>query len=262
MKKNLLLPILLMLVGSLSGFQVNAQAPCTVDSQYTAPGIFPSDTLPDMTVGTAVSDVVQFVFPSDTVIFGFQLDFDSFVVKELLFEPAWLSWDCDQNQNNCTYYTTPPALTRGCVAVTGTPTMANPLWPAWDSVIVVGEGWVTVPFIGAQAATDSIAVYYRVEDPTMSLEDPLISNLNLTVAPNPTDAVSNISFDLIGYADFKVRVLDLQGREVAVLGEEKEAIGHYDYRFDASAHPAGVYQVRVELDGGQFVKTKKVLSVR
>lgn len=261
MKKNLLFPLFLVLAGLIISPQVNAQV-CTVDSQYTAPGIFPSDTLPDMTVGTSVNDIVQFVFPSDTVIFGFQLDFDSFVVKELLFEPSWLSWDCDQNQNNCVYYTTPPLLTRGCVAVTGTPNMQNPLYPGWDSVVVVGEGWVTVPFIGAQAATDSIAVYYRVFDPIGSVENPLLANLDLNISPNPASYEANISFNLTEYSDVRISIHDVQGREVAVLGEEKDAIGEYNYRFNTSEHPAGVYFARVELNDGQFVRTKKVLSVR
>ncbi len=260
MKKNLLFPLFLVLAGLMITPQVNAQV-CTVDSQYVSAGIYPSDTLPDMTIGTAVNDVVQFAFPSDTVIFGFQLDFDSFVVKELLFEPSWLSWDCDQNQNNCTYYTSPPQLTRGCVAVTGTPNMQNPQYPGWDSVVVVGEGWVTVPFIGPQAATDSIAVYYRVAS-GVSVEDPLLANLNLTVSPNPASYLANVSFNVVDYSDVRVSIHDLQGREIALLATEKDAIGEYNYRFNASEHPTGVYFVRVDLNDGQFVKTKKVLSVR
>ncbi len=261
MKKNLLLPLFLVLAGFFFAPQVNAQAPCMVDMQYNTPGIFPSDTLPDMTINTPVNDVVQFLFPSDTIIFGFQLDFDSFVVDQLLFEPSWLSWACDQQANGCVYYTSPPDLTRGCVAVTGTPNMQNPLYPAWDSVVVVGEGWVTVPFIGAQAATDSIAIYYRV-GPNVSVEDPLLANLDLQVSPNPASYLANVSFRLVEYTDVQVSIHDLQGREVEVLGVEKDAIGEYNYRFNASEHPAGVYFVRVELNDGQFVKTKKVLSVR
>ncbi len=262
MKKNLLLPLLVLLAGLFFGPQANAQAPCTPDPQYNTPGIFPSDTLPDFTVGTAANEVVHFLFPPDTTIFGFTLDFDSFVVNQLILEPSWLQWDCDQNQNNCVYYTNPPNLTRGCVAVTGTPNMANPSWPAYDSVIVIGEGWVTVPFVGAQPAVDSIAVYYRVEDPAMNIVSPLANGLNLEVSPNPTNYDSRVTFNVVEYADFRVRVLDVQGREVAILGEENDAIGTYSYRFDAFEQPAGVYFVRVEINGGEIVRTKKVLSVR
>jgi len=261
MNKNLLLPLLLILLGVSIAPQANAQTPCTVDPQYTSPGIFPSDTLPDMEVGTAVSDIVQFVFPSDTAIFGFTLTFDSFVVDQLILAPSWLSWECDQQANNCVYYTSPPDLTRGCVIVTGTPTAQNPLYPAYDSVVVIGEGWVTVPFVGAQAATDSIAVYYRV-GPSVSVENPLLANLDLQINPNPVNHLAKISYNLVEISDVRVSVHDLQGREVAVLKEEENEVGRSSVNFTASQYPAGVYFVRVELGDGKFVKTKKMITVR
>ncbi len=259
MKNNLLSLLFLVVACLMNTPQISAQT-CSPDSQYTSSGIYPSDTLPDMTVGAAVNEVVHFVFPSDTVIFGFTLEFDSFIVNQLLFEPSWLSWDCDQNQNNCTYYTSSAQLTRGCAVVTGTPTQANSIYPAWDSIVVVGEGWVTVPFGGPQSAVDSIPIYYRVS-PSVSAGDPLLSNLGLTVSPNPTSFLSNISFRLVDYSDVRVSIHDLQGREIALLADEKDAIGKYNYRFNASEHPAGMYFARIELNNGQFRKTQKILSV-
>lgn len=260
MNKNLLLPLFLILLGITIAPQANAQT-CSVDSQYTSPGIYPSDTLPDMQIGTAIADVVQFVFPSDTTLFGFTLTFDSFVVDQLILDPSWLSWSCDQQANNCVYYTTPPNVTRGCVIVTGIPNMQNPLYPAYDSVVVIGEGWVTVPFVGAQAATDSIAVYYRV-GPSVSVENPLLANLDLQVNPNPVNHLAKISYNLVEISDVRVSIHDLQGREVAVLKEEQNEVGRYSVNFTASEYPTGVYFVRVELGDGEFVKTKKIITVR
>ena len=261
MKKILLLPVLLILAAVMLAPRMQAQAPCTIDPQYTTPGIFPSDTIADQAVGAAVNEVVHFLFPPDTMLFGFTLEFDSFVVNQLINQPSWLQWDCDQNQNNCTYYTNPPALTQGCVAVTGTPTAQNPSFPAWDSVIVIGQGWVTVPFVGAVAADDSIAIYYRVDNST-NVDNSLQSSLNLEVNPNPAISNARISYRLVDFADIKVSIHDIQGREVAILNEEESAIGDYSLNFNALNHPTGLYFVRVSINGGQFVETKKLVTIR
>lgn len=263
MKKNLLLPVLLAFAVILGGSYAFGQVPCVVDPQYTSPGIYPNDTIPDGQVGVAYNEVVQFVFPLDTVIGGFPFDFDSFLVIGIQSSPApWLVWECDQFAANCHYISAPPQLTRGCVLITGTPAATNPAWPAYDSVIVQGEGWVTLPFpIGAQAAPVDIPIYFRV-GPAVSVEPPLVSNLGLEIAPNPTNGATRISFNLVEYADVRVSLTDMMGKEIAELKNGKQEFGAYDVDFNADEFPAGIYFVRLELNDGEYVKTQKVITTR
>ncbi len=261
MRKNLLFPLLLALVAVIGVNQTKAQAPCVVDLQYNAPGIFPSDTLPDMFVGTAVNDVVQFIFPPDTTLFGVTLPFDSFVVSSVSNVPAGLSWACDQNMNGCVYLTTPGQLTRGCVAITGTPNGATASYPLYDSIIVAGDGWVTVPVVGAQSAATDIPIYFRITTGT-SIEAPLVQNLNLNVAPSPAQYMTKISYNVSEVADVNVSIVNTLGQRVLNVANEQGAQGQYEIPVNLADLPAGIYYVRVELNGGEHVKTKKFSAIR
>ena len=83
MKRTLLLLLSLIAVSFVQFSQVSAQ-PCTPNPIYTAPGIYPSDTMPDLLVGNLYSHVVDFVFPDDTTILGQTIAFDSFVVASVI----------------------------------------------------------------------------------------------------------------------------------------------------------------------------------
>lgn len=262
MKKNLLLPVFAAFTLVFGLGNAWAQSPCTVDPSYTSPGIYPSDTLPDGWVSYPYNTTVQFVFPSDTVIFGQTLTFDSFLVTSVTGFPSSMSWDCDQNMNNCTYYTSPPALTRGCVGVSGTPTVVSPSYPAYDSAIVIGEGWVTVPFVGAVSAPQEIAIYYRFGPASVDVQDALGSNLNLEVAPNPADFQASINYELIDFADVRVTLHDVNGREIKELTNATLNPGEYQDKVLVNEFPVGVYFVRVDLNDGEYVKTKKLITVR
>ena len=230
-----------------------------VDPQYTSPGIYPSDTLPDIPVGNPYSAVVQFVFPPDTIIGPITVNFDSFIVTTVTGLPTGINWDCDQNMNNCTYYTSPPNLTRGCVAVSGMVSAQNPAYPAWDSVIVTGEGWATLPIVGPQAFPNDIAVYWRTT--TVSVDEGLASNLDLTVAPNPTNGNSRISYFLTELAEVKVTVADMYGKEVALLSNGWMDSGSHEIEFNGLDFPAGIYFVRIDLNNGEFTKAQKVITI-
>lgn len=259
MKKTILLPLLFAFGLFVGTDMVNAQAPCAVDPQYTSPGIYPSDTLPDIPISTAYNAVVQFVFPPDTVVGGFTIAFDSFVVTQVTGLPGGINWDCDQNQNNCTYYTAPPSLTRGCVAIDGMVSMQNPAFPAYDSVVVTGVGWVTLPFVGAQSFPQDISVFWKTT--TMaSINDGLGANLDLQVAPNPSNGISRISYFLSENAEVEITVNDMYGQKVAVLGNGWMNSGSHEVQFNSADFPAGIYFVRANVNGGEYVKAKKVIT--
>ncbi len=111
MKKFLLVLFLV-----FSGAALFAQ-PCTVNTSYTQPGIYP-DTLPTATVGQPYSTDITFVMPLDTL--GY--DFTNFHILTVTL-PVGLTWTCSAFQNNCDY--DPQVNQYGCVNVSGTPLLAG-----------------------------------------------------------------------------------------------------------------------------------------
>lgn len=86
----------------------------------------------------------------------------------------------------------------------------------------------------------------------------------LPPAPNPARASTHIEFDLPRDSYAVVRVLDVQGREVARLADGEFPAGRHsaDWNIDAQrAHPAaGIYFVRMEAGGFGF--TRRLALVR
>jgi hypothetical protein len=259
MKKILLLSFALVAL-LVSNFSTVSAQPCVVDNQYTSPGIYPSDTLADMTVSVAYNEVVQFVFPVDTVLFGFTLAFDSFLVSQVTQIPNGLNWECNLNHPLCHYVSNPPNLTRGCVKIYGTPVAGSPAFPAYDSIIVTGVAYVTVPFVGVQSIPQDIPVYYRV-DPFVSTASPF-ATAGLSIAPVPVAGQANVRYNLAADANVKVTVLDLLGREVAVLSEGMQRTGMQELVLDSKDLPSGSYLLKLSINNNEFVQTRKFTSVR
>ena len=79
--------------------------------------------------------------------------------------------------------------------------------------------------------------------------------------PNPASGAVRVAFDVPEAAHVRVRVVDLLGREVAVLADDEVGPGAYEVRWDgAGPLPAGVYLVRLE--AGPFVATQRVTLLR
>ncbi|HMR00404.1 MAG TPA: T9SS type A sorting domain-containing protein, partial [Ignavibacteria bacterium] len=58
-----------------------------------------------------------------------------------------------------------------------------------------------------------------------------------------------------------LKVYDALGRETAVLiNNEIRTEGYYNYEFDASRLPSGIYYYRIE--AGDFVDSKKMILIK
>jgi Secretion system C-terminal sorting domain len=257
MKKNLL--HFAFTIASLLGFQTASAQVCVVDPQYTAPGIYPSDTLQDMYVNTPTLQVIQFVFPADTVIFGQTIPFDSFAVASVSNIPVGVQWECNLNHPTCSYVTTPGQLTRGCVKVFGTPTSGSAAFPSYDSLIVTGTAFFTVFGIPQSLNTD-ISVFYRVS--TGASIDDLAKSVKLDVRPNPATEQTYASFSLPAGGDVKVSLYNVLGEEVRVLSEGVMGAGEKSVRVNTAGLGEGIYFLRLDLNNGEYVGTKKVVSLR
>ena len=90
-------------------------------------------------------------------------------------------------------------------------------------------------------------------------ETPSIFSLSQNY-PNPFNPSTKIKFDIPKGSLVKLKVYDILGREVAVLVNEKLTAGIYEYDWNASALPSGVYFYRLE--AGDFIETKRMVLVK
>jgi photosystem II stability/assembly factor-like uncharacterized protein len=92
-------------------------------------------------------------------------------------------------------------------------------------------------------------------------EDNLLNNYSLSQNyPNPFNPSTNIKYAIPNSGFVKLIVLDLLGREVETLINEKQNAGTYEATFNASRYPSGVYFYRLITEG--FIDTKKMLLVK
>ena len=66
---------------------------------------------------------------------------------------------------------------------------------------------------------------------------------------------AGIAFEFDSTASHRLQVLDLMGKEVAVLHDGFLEAGPHHFRFDARSLPSGVYSYRVIMDGATLTRT-------
>jgi hypothetical protein len=92
-------------------------------------------------------------------------------------------------------------------------------------------------------------------DRTVPLQFELAQNY-----PNPFNPSTVIRYQVPEAGDVKLVVVDMLGREVAVLVNERRSAGVHEVTFDGAGLPSGVYFYR--LQAGDVAQTRKLLLVR
>lgn len=262
MKKVLLSSSLLLL--TLLAFTGRVQAQCTVDPTLTSEGIYP-DTLRHGCQGVAYTDTIQFVFPADTTVAipfppgSITIPFDSFTVQSVNMMPTGLTYQC--NTASCTYV--PPgggAPAKGCVSISGVPTTTT---TSSDSVEIIGVAYVTI-FGSPQSFVDTIRMNLLIQDASAPAcatyrNDAFEQSLKMTVAPNPVNSSSKLSYVLKNGSQVDVTLTDIYGRTLSTLVSERQTVGLHTADISRSGLTPGVYFVRLSLDGGAYTRTEKII---
>lgn len=82
--------------------------------------------------------------------------------------------------------------------------------------------------------------------------------LTLSVAPNPFNPVTTLSFSLDAPSDAVIGIYDVRGRRVLHEKLDHLSAGDHTWTWDAGAAASGVYLLRLEA-GGQSVTRRAVL---
>jgi Leucine-rich repeat (LRR) protein len=102
-----------------------------------------------------------------------------------------------------------------------------------------------------------------VGDPTSSVDR--VNNFALDFSleqnyPNPFNPKTTIEYKLVKSGQIKLTVLDILGREVAVLVDENQPTGNYKVTWTAQDFPSGIYVY--SLSTGSETKNRKMLVIK
>jgi photosystem II stability/assembly factor-like uncharacterized protein len=78
--------------------------------------------------------------------------------------------------------------------------------------------------------------------------------------PNPFNSQTLVSFDVAAPTRVSLKVCNILGQEVATLFDREYSAGHYQYPWNASRLPSGVYFLRLSANG--HTKTAKALLLK
>lgn len=89
------------------------------------------------------------------------------------------------------------------------------------------------------------------------INDPKNPNAEISTVPNPFSNIMNISFALYKSDNVYITVMDITGKQVAVLENGNMSAGDHTITWDPSGIDAGVYFLQIK--SGTSVYTKKVI---
>ncbi|MEM6264692.1 MAG: T9SS type A sorting domain-containing protein [Bacteroidota bacterium] len=269
---------LLLLFVLIIGLQVTATAQCTPDpSVSTSPGIYP-DTLIDGEVGSPYNQVINLVFPQDTMVdLGLAMinaDFCSFTLDSIPNLPDGMTFECDVP--NCVWEIdhTPGVINRGCVTLSGTPLGSipddtltvivsidpgtfNPMTMTCDSLQGVPPAFLPLiePFL-----TQNYRTGFRIIDGAMSIENELsASRLGLELFPNPAEQNTFLQFDLPRTISAEIRLVDQMGKEVACIYEGQLLQGNHAFEVNTQDLSSGLYMVLISFEKGSHQLSQKLM---
>ena len=79
--------------------------------------------------------------------------------------------------------------------------------------------------------------------------------------PNPFNPSTQISYELDRAAQVQIEIVDVLGRQVAVLDQKNRSAGIHSTQFNASQLPSGVYLYSIVVDG-IALETKKMVLIK
>ncbi len=78
--------------------------------------------------------------------------------------------------------------------------------------------------------------------------------------PNPASEITNFNYFTTLNQGIKIKIIDLVGREVAILKDEMHIAGTYSVPFNASNLPPGIYAYNIMASNGEQKSLKMVVS--
>lgn len=158
-------------------------------------------------------------------------------------------------------------LTYPEVLASNIPNTGSFLWNVTGPPSIIPESFLLIRATDANCnvGEDISDVAFQIVIPTSAVPTiGTISNLAIAaIRPNPSRGATSIEFQVPRQAQVRISIIDLQGREVAILQDSSFGPGRYETTWDGrtSRGPAamGVYFIRAE-GGGEVITQRLVIS--
>ncbi len=153
-----------------------------------------------------------------------------------------------------TFSTSNPSLQRSFDHTTGVLVLAAPQFHGRAQLFINASD-------SKAGAHDSVAVQVELPTGVAGREEQIPADFVLSQNyPNPFNPTTLIRFGLPHDTEAKIEVLDLSGRHIATLLNERKPAGFHQVQFDARNLSTGLYFYR--LTAGQFTAMKKLMLVQ
>lgn len=117
----------------------------------------------------------------------------------------------------------------------------------------------TTEMVGGIQLSEDLSILLQTTNAT-GLFSPVSPSNEVHLYPNPAQNVLNLSFELQTATQVKLTMVDLQGREVAVLGDQEFPRGTNFIRHEGLNLRNGLYFVKIEGLGNQSIVKKVVIK--
>ncbi len=140
------------------------------------------------------------------------------------------------------------------------------------------QGWVMfsadVPpaVLAPQTLNNRAAIYFDYNAPvitntattllikSLGVENPVEADLQLQIAPNPTDAIAVLRYNLPASSHVSAFISDVAGKQIMVLTNETQAEGAQTINVDATNLAAGIYMLTLKTQFG--IVTKRLVKTQ
>lgn len=261
---------LLLLSGLLLLAVTPASAQCVPDTTIgDSVGLYPS-LLADGVVGQPYNQVINIIFPQDTVITSgtttLNPDFCSFRIDSVPNLPGGMSYAC--NTPNCVWVIdhTPGVINRGCITISGTP--ADTI--AGDSLAVYVNASVgffnssvnsclpiTLPPPFDTLTAQEYRTRFKIQQANR-IDQEIALQYNLRTLTTGQQMAA--SFELPAAGMVQVDMLDLMGRVIAHTDTRQMAAGVHTLELSRPANSTGVYLTRLWVNGVPVAVNKWVAT--
>lgn len=79
----------------------------------------------------------------------------------------------------------------------------------------------------------------------------------VTVYPNPFESTTTFALNLTEEVDVSLKIIDVMGKEIALLSNERRQLGESKFVFERKERPAGIYFYQVTMN--DIIKTGKIV---
>lgn len=220
-------------------------AQCVPDQSLTTQSVaIDPENIGVQCVDVQTQEVISFVAKNSATFNGFPAEFNGLNITSIDNLPSGTTYSCP---NNCMFQREVGDFSRGCLLISGMPTM-------------VGSFTATINFdITASGFTASQS--REVEFEILPASDPLcvvngiesfdLQN-DLVIYPNPANSSSIINLDMPASAHVRMNVYDVIGNQVSTLHNGQLSAGLNAFNLNNNATlSAGIYLVKVEFDGAE-----------